>query len=86
MKHKVLQPFRNNSDYQCYLAGVTACAKVFGFKVDSMAWGGGLPIDLTLWKPEDKPEPVVVKEVKAPVVKKKKSTKKKKHATSDSRT
>lgn len=57
MKHKLPQPYRNPSEYQCYLHGVTECAKAFGFSVDSLAWGAGVPNDLTLYVPEDKPEP-----------------------------
>lgn len=63
---KVVQPFRNPSEYQCFLEGVKRTAELFGYKVDSLAWGGGLPIDLTLFKPEETPEPVVVVEIPAP--------------------
>jgi len=57
---KVIQPFRNPSDYNCFLEGVKRTAELFGYKVDSRAWGDGIPIDLTLYKPKEKPEPVVV--------------------------
>jgi len=63
---KVNQPFRNPSEYTCFLEGVKRTAELFGYKVDTLAWGGGLPIDLTLYKPEDRPEPVVVVEIPAP--------------------
>lgn len=63
---KVCQPFRNASEYTCFLEGVKRTAELFGYKVDSLAWGGGIPIDLTLFKPEDKPEPVVTVEIPAP--------------------
>jgi len=62
-KKKIAQPFRNPSEYSCYLEGVKAAAEALGYKVDSLVWGGGIPNDLTLYVPEDKPEPVVVKEV-----------------------
>ena len=65
-KKKIQQPFRNPNEYSCYLEGVKAAAEAFGYKVDSLAWGGGIPNDLTLYKPEvykleNKPEePIVV--------------------------
>lgn len=62
---KVVQPFRNPGQYGCFLLGVQATAEVFGYKVDALAWGGGIPTDLTLYKPEDKPEPVVTTDVYA---------------------
>jgi hypothetical protein len=77
---KVVQPFRNPTDFNCFLEGVKRTAELFGFKVDSTAWGGGLPIDLTLYKPEEKPEPVVTVEIPAPEEEKpaKKKTRKRK--------
>jgi len=62
-KHKVIQPFRNPSEYTCFLEGVKRTAELFGLKVDSRAWGGGIPIDLTLYTPEEKPAPVVTVEI-----------------------
>jgi hypothetical protein len=59
-KKKIAQPFRNPNEYSCYLEGVKAAAKALGYKVDSLAWGGGIPTDLTLYTWADKPEPVVV--------------------------
>jgi hypothetical protein len=56
---KIIQPFRNPSEYQCFLEGVKRTADLFGMKVDSRAWGDGIPIDLTLYQPEEVPEPVV---------------------------
>ena len=58
-KLKVIQPFRNPSEYQCFLEGVKRAAELFGYKVDSRAWGDGIPIDLTLYQPEEVPEPVI---------------------------
>lgn len=46
---KVVQPFRSPGEYTCYLAGVKAAADALGYAVDSEAWGGGLPCDLTLY-------------------------------------
>jgi hypothetical protein len=61
---KVIQPFRNPGEYACFLEGVKRTAELFGLKVDSRAWGDGIPIDLTLYEPkEDDPEPVVTVEV-----------------------
>ncbi len=60
---KVAQPFRNPGEYAAYLEGVKATAALFGLKVDSQAWGGGIPTDLTLYKEEEKPGPVVVAEI-----------------------
>jgi len=62
-KKKIAQPFRNPNEYSCYLEGVKAAAEALGYKVDSLAWGGGIPSDLTLYKPEEKPEPVVAVEI-----------------------
>lgn len=62
---KVPQPYRNPGEYAAYLDGVKACAALFGLKVDSQAWGGGIPTDLTLYQHEEKPEPVLVAEVEA---------------------
>ena len=62
-KKTIAQPFRNPSEYTAYLEGAKAAAEALGYKVDSAAWGGGIPIDLTLYVPEDKPEPVVVVEI-----------------------
>ncbi len=87
---KVIQPFRNPSEYTCFLEGVKRTAELFGLKVDSRAWGDGIPIDLTLFRPEEKPEPVVTIEIPAPeedkVVKKKKTRKRKTYGESNART
>ena len=62
-KKTIAQPFRNPTEYHCYLDGVKAAAEALGYLVDSAAWGGGIPTDLTLYVLEDKPAPVVVAEV-----------------------
>lgn len=60
---KVQQPFRNPGEYGAFLEGVKRTAELFGYKVDCLAWGGGIPVDLTLYRLEEKPAPVVVAEV-----------------------
>lgn len=45
---KIAQPYRSPSEYMAYLKGATAAANALGFAVDSEAWGGGIPTDLTL--------------------------------------
>ncbi len=56
---KIVQPFRNPNEYSCYLEGVKAIAELFGYMVDSAAFGGGIPTDLTLYRPEAKHELVM---------------------------
>lgn len=53
MKHKVMQPYRSPGEADCYIKGVQAAAECFGYRVDSMAFGGGIPIDLTLYEPSE---------------------------------
>lgn len=60
-KMKVIQPFRSPGDYAAFLEGVKCTAALFGLKVDCVAWGGGIPTELTLY--EAKPEPVVTAEI-----------------------
>lgn len=56
---KVLQPYRSPGEADCFIKGVMACADLFGHKVDSTAFGGGVPVDLTLYKPEEVKRKVV---------------------------
>ena len=59
-KKKIVQPFRNPNEYSCYLEGVKAAAEAFGYKVDALSWGGGIPNDLTLYVPENPNDKFVV--------------------------
>lgn len=63
MKHKIPQPYRAVGEADAYIKGAKAAAEALGFHVDSKAWGGGVPMDLTLYEPSDvKPKVVEVDE------------------------
>ena len=65
-RYKLPQPYRNPGDFKAYLDGVKATVEVLrpGFSVDADAWGGGIPIDLTIYKkPEPAPELQFAKDV-----------------------
>lgn len=58
-RYKIQQPYRNPSEFKAYTDGVAAAVKALRpeLSVDAEAWGGGIPIDLTIYKKAE-PQPV----------------------------
>ena len=52
-RYKLPQPYRNPGDFKAYLDGVKATVKVVcpELSVHAIPFGGGIPIDLTIYDP-----------------------------------
>ena len=62
-RYKVPQPYRNPGEFKAYLDGVKATVEAMRpeLSVDALAWGGGIPVDVTIYKKKKPgPAPVVV--------------------------
>lgn len=64
-RYKINQPYRNPSEFKAYLDGVKATVEALRpeLSVDAEAWGGGIPIDLTIYK---KAEPAAAPQTALP--------------------
>jgi len=65
-RYKLPQPYRNPGEFKAYLDGVKATVEALRpeLSVDALAWGGGIPIDLTIYqKAEIAPELQFAKDV-----------------------
>jgi hypothetical protein len=76
-RFKVPVPYRNPGEYTAFLDGVRRGVALFGMEVDSLAWGGGIPNYLTVYKLKEDEKPAAVITVDVDPNKPKKKLKKK---------
>ena len=57
MKYQLPVRYSIRPDYELWLRGVRDMCQLLGWRVDDMAWGGGIPGSLTLIDPQpDEPD------------------------------